>query len=91
MNIRIVVLDRGFVAVGQLNLCGLECNLTKAFIVRRYGTSAGLGQLAKFGPRSETVLDPADKIYFPFTGMICSFECDEENWKKTIAEHHMVN
>ena len=63
-DIRIVVLQRGWVAVGRYTLEGERAKLEKASIVRRWGTQKGLGQLATEGPRPQTVLDPAPTLEF---------------------------
>ncbi len=57
----IVVLQRGWVAVGRLHQDDDKITLTDASIIRRWGTTKGLGELVN-GPTSETVLDPAGTI-----------------------------
>ena len=56
----IVVQDRGFILVGYLaqHEDALFLTLRRAAVVRRWGTSRGLGQLASEGPQPNTILDP---------------------------------
>jgi len=55
---RIVVLTNGWVFVGEYHHeAGKPAFLTAASCVRKWGTTAGLGELALNGPTSLTVLD----------------------------------
>ncbi len=55
----ILVLSEGFVLMGDVSITEHpnEIMLKNASTVRRWGTNAGLGQLAREGPQEETVLD----------------------------------
>jgi len=53
----IVVLDKGFVYVGQLMTDDKFLTITDAKNIRRWGTTRGLGQLAQEGPQTNTALD----------------------------------
>jgi len=57
---RIVVLTNGWVFVGDYVAATKTrpAYLTDAACVRRWGTSAGLGELALKGPQQATVFDP---------------------------------
>lgn len=55
---KIVIGQRGWVFVGEHSMEGDDHVLTNASVIRRWGTSKGLGQLAAEGPTSTTVLDP---------------------------------
>ena len=39
--------------------------LTDAACIRRWGTTAGLGEIALTGPTTDTVLDPCGVVVFP--------------------------
>jgi hypothetical protein len=83
LPIRIVVLQRGWVAIGRFIREDNNCTLHDAYIIRKWGTSAGLGQLAKNGKQSETVLDPAGIIRFYLT--VClEIECDYQKWNSEL-------
>ena len=76
----IVVLDKGFVYVGTLVTGAKFITIENAKCVRRWGTTNGLGQLAKEGPQSNTVLDDACKV----RALLCELKhfiiCEGE-WK----------
>lgn len=57
-NQQIVVLDRGWVYVGNVIIEGDLVRIHNARCIRRWGTTKGLGELALTGPTKNTVLDP---------------------------------
>ena len=81
---RIVVLQRGWVLVGHFSQSGEDCTLENAAVIRRWGTTKGLGELAMEGPRKETVLDPAPTTHFHALTVICSIECNEASWSGKV-------
>lgn len=83
--IRIVVLDKSFVSVGVYSQGTDWCSLDNAFVIRRWGTTGGLGQIAQDGPTSSTILDKTPKQHFPVRSIIKTIECDKEKWKKVLG------
>ena len=81
--VKIVVLQRGWVAIGRWGRDGSDCKLTDASIIRKWGTTKGLGELAS-GPLSDTILDKAGIIGFDYLTVVCTIECDEESWKSEL-------
>jgi len=81
LGIRIVVLQRGWVVVGRLAQRGSEMRITSGHCVRRWGTSLGLGELAKDGPRAETKLDPLPETRFHELTVVLSLLCRSESWE----------
>src|SRR5574343_1520793 len=79
-HVRIVILQRGWVAVGYFTQSGSMCELSSASIIRVWGTTKGLGEIAKDGPTSKTVLDPCPKIRFHELTAIAMIDCAEEKW-----------
>lgn len=61
---KIVVLDRGWVMVGQLEKDGDEYLLLNGHVIRRWGTTEGLGELAMKGPLPETKLEKIPLVKF---------------------------
>ena len=55
-EIRIVVLQRGWVVVGRYAATDTEVTITDASVIRVWGTDRGLGQLST-GPTDSTILD----------------------------------
>jgi len=91
MAINIYVCDRGFVLVGQpvpdRDSNPLWVTLERCAVVRQWGTTTGLGQLASEGPQSGTKLDSEPA----FTRLNLDYclrviPCDEEAWKSWSNE-----
>ena len=77
----IVVLQRGFVATGKYSQVGDYGQLCQAAIVRRWGTTKGLGELASNGPLKDTKLDPCPPISFHIREAVMIMECDQNAWE----------
>ena len=60
----IVIGNRGNIVVGDLVIKGSFGYLSNASVIRRWGTSRGLGQLALDGKQPETVLDKCGDFEF---------------------------
>ena len=78
--VRIVVLQRGWVVVGYYAEDGDKVTIERAKVIRRWGTTKGLGELAT-GPVSESVLDPAGLVEAHRLGVVLTIACDPVAWK----------
>ncbi len=76
----IVVLDRGFVYVGQTEVSDDWVVITNARNIRMWGTTAGLGQLALNGPTDKTRLDAAGTVRAPRHALIHLLETEGSQW-----------
>lgn len=81
---QIVILQRGWVVVGEysINKEKDECTLTNAMVIRKWGTSDGLGQLAETGPLPDTKLETQADMYFHPLTVIARIDINEANWTK---------
>jgi hypothetical protein len=77
----IVILDRGFVYVGFATIEGDWVLVREAQNIRRWGTQQGLVQLAKEGPQSNTVLDPAGVVRAPLSSLVGLVQTEGSLWK----------
>lgn len=77
---KIIVLQRGWVAVGRYYRNGTECRLEEASVIRRWGTTKGLGELALNGPQKDTKLDKSGIISFHLGAEVCRMACKTINW-----------
>ena len=80
MGVQIVVLDRGFVYVGDVTVDADWVTIRNARNIRRWGTTLGLGELAELGPRPETKLDPAGSVRAPHRALIALIACEPGAW-----------
>lgn len=79
-DIRIVILQRGWVMVGRYSESGDECMLTTPSFIRVWGTTKGLGEIASGGPTTKTVLDPSPTVRFHKLTVIATLDCVESKW-----------
>lgn len=73
---QIVILQRGWVVVGDLFKEGQKYWINNGAVIRRWGTSTGLGELALKGPLKDTILDPVtDGMWFHELTIIGAMPC----------------
>lgn len=81
--LKIVILQRGWVLVGKLEKNGSDCKLHNAAVIRVWGTTKGLGEIAKDGPTSSTKLDATNGLVeFDYLTVVATISCDETAWTK---------
>ena len=73
----ILVLQRGWVAVGIYSQAGEVATLSDASIVRRWGTTAGLGELAQKGPLDKTKMDRCPDISCHVREVVFAMRCSD--------------
>lgn len=78
-DVRIVVLQRGWVMVGEFKQDGHKCTLDKASVIRAWGTTKGLGELID-GPTSSTKLDPCGHVEFHELTIVASLKANASKW-----------
>lgn len=84
-DIKIVILQRGWVAIGIWERLGSDCKLSKASVIRRWGTTKGLGELAKEGKKKDTILEKCYGIVeFDYLNVIATICCEESKWKDEL-------
>lgn len=85
-GVKIVVLQRGWVAVGRFSQNGHDCQLDDAAIIRTWGTSKGLPEITKGPIDGKTVLDKsAHPIRFHELTIILMLDCEEKAWSKVLG------
>jgi hypothetical protein len=78
--INIVVLDRGYVYIGRVNIDGDFVQIENAKNIRLWGTSRGFGELANEGPKSSAKLDDVGTVYAPICAVIQLINVDASKW-----------
>ena len=82
----VLVCDRGFVLVGVVSTHPDDWQriiVDQCATVRRWGTTAGLGELAKEGPQEETILDvEGDGVDVLRASIMRAIPCNEEAWRQ---------
>ncbi len=85
-GIRIVILQRGWVVVGRYTRKGQRCHIKNGFVIRRWGTTNGLGQLAMQGPQTNTVLEETPDMDFHQLTEIFTISCREARWSDRLPQ-----
>ena len=78
----LILLPRGWVFVGECREDNGTLFVTNASVIRRWGTTKGLPELANNGPLDSTVLDGKCELEFPMTAVIGKIKCSKEAWAK---------
>jgi len=78
----IAVLERGWCVVGCWNpgMDGGYNQLTGAHVIRYWGTTKGLGELAGGGPTDKTKLDAIGRVSVPDNSIIMLINCSYNHW-----------
>jgi len=81
-DIQIVVADRSWNFIGRTTHNGDgSITIKNAQVIRRWGTSKGLGQLALEGKQSNTVLDDSGTVTIPAHAVVAVFDTDASKWQ----------
>lgn len=83
-DIRIVILQRGWVMVGEFSKVPKCCYLTNASVIRVWGTTKGLGEIAVGGPTPSTKLDKIGRVEFHYKNAIAIVKCDASKWENIL-------
>jgi hypothetical protein len=81
---QIIIAQRGWVFVGDVERSGDDVTVTNAQCIRRWGTTKGLGQIAKSGPTKTTVLDDMGTVRLHTLAVVAAIDCEESKW---LAAH----
>jgi hypothetical protein len=81
-DIKIVVLQRGWVYIGRFERNGNNCKLHNAFNIRTWGTTKGLPELVN-GATKDTKLDKCEGIVeFDWLTVVCTITVNKTAWKQ---------
>lgn len=79
--LQIVVLPYGHVVIGQVSRTGDEVVISAARIIRRWGTSRGLAQLANDGPQIGMALEDPCDVEVHRLAIVMAYRCDPQKWR----------
>lgn len=87
-DIRVCLLQRGRVLLGEFATQGLPgmTRLRRCACIRRWGTDAGIGQLAKYGPRTQTEIDWQGETEWPTLATVETIRCNTRLWGPILDE-----
>jgi len=79
-RLQIVILQRGWVVVGMVAISGDDVTIGNASVIRVWGTTKGLGEIALGGPTQDTVLDQCGVVRAHRNSVIMYIDCVESKW-----------
>lgn len=79
-DVRIVILQRGWIYVGVFSKKGAQCFLDNGFNLRVWGTTKGLGELID-GPLKDTKLDTVPQVEFHELTVVATIKVNAAKWK----------
>lgn len=83
-GVRIVILQRGWVVVGHYYEDGTQFRVENAAVVRVWGTTKGIGEIASGGPTSKTILDDCGIVRGHVGTIVATVDCDESKWASRV-------
>jgi len=82
-DIKIVVLQRGWIYIGRFQRTGNDCKLFNAYNIRVWGTTKGLPELVN-GPTKDTKLDKCEGIVeFDWLTVVHTITVNQTVWEMT--------
>lgn len=83
-DIKIVVLQRGWIYIGKFERIGNDCKLHNSYCIRTWGTTKGLAELVN-GVTSTTKLDKCDGVVeFDWLTVVHTLTANKNAWSKLI-------
>ena len=82
---RIVILQRGWIIVGNVTKRGAMFTVTEARVIRNWGTTNGIGEIALNGPTASTKLDKCGTVTFHEHNEVAQIECQGDKWKAVLS------
>lgn len=79
---QIVIAVSGWAFVGDFEPAEGATVLRGASVVRVWGTTKGIGEIALGGPTKDTVLDPCGVVRIPAASVVATIECNEASWTR---------
>jgi len=81
-DLRIVILQRGWIYIGRFVRTGTTCQLHNAYNIRSWGTTKGLPELVD-GATSSTKLDKCEGVVeFDWLTVVHTITVNPEKWKQ---------
>ena len=77
---QIVVLQRGWIVIGDVNKSENEVTIKNCSVIRVWGTSKGIGEIAENGKTSKTVLDKSPDVVVHPLSVVLYMNVNMDKW-----------
>jgi len=78
--VQILVLNRGWIVVGNVSESVNKTIIQNAAVIRKWGTTKGLGELAIKGKLPDTILDACPDITVDTANVVLVMNCEQSKW-----------
>lgn len=78
---QIIVLQRGWIVVGDVEKTETEVKINNCSVIRIWGTSKGLGEIAENGPTDKTKLDACPPVTVHPLTVVLYMNINEDKWQ----------
>lgn len=75
MKKQIVITEGSWNLIGPTKDTEYGIEMQEAAVIRVWGTTAGIGQIAINGPTDKTILDPCGTVHIPNHAVIMRIDC----------------
>jgi len=82
---QILILHRGWVVIGNVTRIGPRLSVENCHVIRTWGTTNGLGEIANCGPTSTTKLDKSGDLSLLESNCIALMACNTAKWKAVLS------
>lgn len=83
--LKIVFLQRGNIVVGNVSMEGDLLVISNAYVIRRWGTTHGIGEIALGGPTAFTKLDKLGETMAHILTVVQIIRCDASKWIEGVV------
>ncbi len=78
--VQIAVLNRGWIVIGNVSESVNKTVIQNAAVIRKWGTTKGLGELAMKGKLPDTILDACPDITVDTANVVLLMNCEQSKW-----------
>ncbi len=83
-TIKILILQRGWITVGNVKKENGYFISENSSVIRKWGTTKGIGELAFNGPTEETKLDKCGTVRAHELTTVAIIDCNSEKWENVL-------
>ncbi len=79
-KLQIIILQQGWVLVGRVSQDDDMLTISDCAVIRVWGTTRGIGEIAMNGPTDKTILDKCTDNIVHILTVVTRMDCEQGNW-----------